>query len=441
MSKGSVVALILAFAGMQVAAGESLDDDRKQAIDAFVGQFTELAMFDGSIVVDIGGDLVYDESFGYANLELHVRHNHSTRFHLASVSKALTDVAIARMIDEGVFSLDTPLSKFLPDFPGADEIHIRHLVNHTSGIPHINRQPWGDGSLSMNIEEIIARLEELPLDFPPGTSEAYSNGGYAVLARILEIAGNGTFAEVMHATVLDPLAMYDTHHVSDVRTPILNSATGYEPGLRPGERRHPRYYAIESRPGGGSMVSSIGDMLRFMRAVFRDDFISPAMRREVMGENDEGFLSQGRSPGFVAKVLYRTVDDVIVVSLSNSYAVPSDWAMSIANLATGNDTGFDWPAFTVSKLAIAKDDPRLGTYLSSYTDEPVIVSRSAGGDLLMSGPGNSRNALIPLESGDFLQPLYFQMCRQNADSRVFVCKMLSGEDAYTSTYSPIAAQE
>ncbi len=419
------------------ASTDGTSAERKRSVDAFVGQFVELAMFDGIVVVDQGGADIYRQAFGFANVEHSVRHDGNTRFHLASVSKTLTDAAVARMIQQGVFALDTPLSEFLPHFPSAGEITIAHLVAHSSGIPHSNRQPWGDGSQSLTIDEIVDRLSRLPLDFEPGTGTAYSNGGYAVLARILELAGNGTFFEVMRATVFDPLDMHDTDHVTDVRRPVPRKATGYEPGLRPGQRRHARYYAIESRPGGGSFYSTANDMLKFMRAVFHDDFVNARLRRDVMGEDEGGFLSQGRSPGFIAKALYRRQDDVIVVSLSNSYAVPSNWATTIADLATGKATGNPWPELRPLPGPVSADDPRLGRYRSSYTNTPVLVSRGASGSLLIGDAEQSQNALIPLSDGAFLQPLYFQRCVQDATTRVFVCTMLSGDARYTSTFSPI----
>lgn len=305
-------------------------------------------MFDGSVLVDIGGDTVYDRSFGFAHAEFRVRHNDDTRFHLPSVLKALTD---------------------------ADVITIGRLVSHTSGIPHTNRQPWGDGSLSLTIVE---RLSELPLDYEPGTGEAYSNGGYAVLARILEIAG------------------------------------------------------------GGSTYSAKGDMQKFMRGIFRDDFIPADLRRNVMGVEDDGYLAQGRSPGFVAKVLYRPQDDVIVISLSNSYAVPSDWALAIANLATGKVSGNPWPELIPATEPVAADDPRIGRYQPSYSDEPTIVSLARFGTPMIGGADSAQNALIPLAGGNVLQPLYFQMCIQDDETRVFTCTMLSGEEAYTSTHTPIS---
>ena len=436
----SAAALSLAISMQPANAIEPLPEDRIKAIDAFVSQYSDLAMFDGSILVDIGGSQRYQKSYGYAQIEFAVRHTDETRFHLASVSKAITDAAVAKMIEQGVISLDTTVAEYLPNFPSAATITVGHLVNHTSGIPHTNRLPWGDGSQSLTIQQIVERLSELPLDYEPGTDSSYSNGGFAVLARILEFAGNGTYDEVLRATIFDPLDMQDSGHISDVRTPLPNKATGYEPGLRPGEHRHTRFYAVESRPGGGSLYSTLADMHKFMRAVFRDDFIPEKLRRDVMGEDDDGYLAQGRSPGFVAKALFRPSDDVIVISLSNSYAVPTDWAPAIADIATGATESSPWPDLVPTRKPVDANDPRLGLYRSSYGNAETTITRGPAGELIISGSNNSQNALVPLEHGNFLQPLYFQLCIQDDDSRVFICKMLSGEEAYTSTYTPIEDQ-
>lgn len=419
-----------------VAAG--IPEDRERVIDQFVGQFVDLGMFDGTILVDIGGAIVYERSFGYAHYELDVTHDEHTRFRIASVSKALTDAALAAMIQRGVFALDTPISRYLPDFPSADTITIGHLMNHTSGIPHTNDQPWGDGKVSLTLEEIVARLAALPLDFEPGTDSSYSNGGYAVAARVLEIAGGDTFDGVMRATVFDPLGMKDTGHISDARTPVSKIATGYEPGRHPGEHRHSRFYAVETRPGGGSFYSTARDLLQFTRSVFREGFVSAELRRDVMGADDGVFLSQGRSPGFVAKLYYDPEPDVVVVSLANSYAVAADWAVAIAGLATGTIDRNPWPELRPATATVASDDPRLGRYRNSFGGGELIIERSESGVMIVTDArSESITALVPLVDGGFLQPLYFQWCEQAGDTRVITCRMLSGNERYTSTLSPI----
>ncbi len=103
----SIIPLILLIAmsgNLPSEAAISLPESREQAIDAFVGQFVDLAMFDGTVLIDVGGNVVYENSFGYAHVELGVRHDEQTRFRIASVSKALTDASVAVMIGQGKFS-------------------------------------------------------------------------------------------------------------------------------------------------------------------------------------------------------------------------------------------------------------------------------------------------------------------------------------------------
>ena len=181
-------------------------DAYAEAVDAFVAPFVDLAMFDGTVLVDVGGEIRYERSHGFANYEHGVRHAAETKFRIASVSKALTDAAFAVLIQQGALSLETPLAEYLPEFPSADSITIGQLLNHTSGIPHTNDQSWGDGTTSMTLDEIILRIAALPLDFEPGTDRNYSNGGYAVAAKILELESGASFDAAMRSLVLEPLA-------------------------------------------------------------------------------------------------------------------------------------------------------------------------------------------------------------------------------------------
>ena len=430
------LSLVVSLAVLPIpAAADPLPEDRSRAIDEFVRQFVDFAMFDGTVLVDVGGEVVYERSFGYAHYELGVRHEADTRFRIASVSKTLTDAALARLIQRGELSLDSTLSLYLPDFPSAGKIRIRHLLEHSSGIPHTNNQVWGDGKISLTLEEIVDRLAALPLDFEPGSHSRYSNGGYAVAARVLEVVGGASFSAVMGATVFEPLGMTDTDHIADARAPIAGIATGYEPGAFPGERRHSRFYAVETRPGGGSFYSTARDLLAFTRGVFRGDFVSPELRETVLGDDGEYFLSQGRSPGFVSKLYYEPELDLIVVSVANSYAVPSDWARAIANLATGREDAKPWPELEPAGPTVAADDRRLGRYLRRGGER--LIERSERGAMIIEDRfSDSITAFVPLADGAFLLPIYFQRCEQ-AEDRVITCRMLSGEERYTSVFEPV----
>ncbi len=413
------------------------------AVDSFIAPFTDLAMFDGTVVVDFGGKILYERSLGFANYEHGVRHDSDTKFRIASVSKTLTDAAVAVLIQRGVLSLETPVAQYLPAFPAAEEITIGHLLNHQSGIAHTNDQPWGDGATSFSLDEHVRRLAALPLDFEPGTDRSYSNGAYAVAAKILEIAGSGSFDEVMRDLVFEPLGMHDTGHIADARLPIPGMATGYEPGPRPGERRHSRFYAVETRPGGGSLYSTAGDLLRFARGVFREGFLDERLLRTVLGADESPFLAQGRSPGFVAKLLYDQERDVIVVSLANNYAVAADWAATIADLATGAVTESPWPEIRQAAEPVAANDSRLGRYRDSRGGAALRVERNEHGEMVLieTSEGTVAAGLVPLDDGAFLRPIYFQRCEQEAHTRVVTCRILSGDPRYTSEWMRVSEGE
>ena len=198
--------------------------------------------------------------------------------------------------------------------------------------------------------------------------------------------------------------------------------------------REPRQ--ARDRPGGGSLYSTTGDMHRFAVAVFRDGFLSEETTRLVFDE--ESYLSQGRSPGFVAKLYYDKASDIIVISLSNNYAVPADWSSALAKIAQGEEPG--WPMLRPGAIDIRPDDKRLGSFTNSFGGGVMEFKRSTRGALVLSDPDDGHlTAMIPLDDGAYLQPLYFQRCEQQSASREINCQMLSGNPRYNSTLSPIAA--
>lgn len=416
----------------------AFSNDSTYALNQFIDQFVDFGMFDGTVLVDQGGEIIYEHSFGRASYEFDQAHNGKTRFRIASLSKALTDAAIARLVQEDKLSLDDSIDAFVPDFPRSAEISIRQLLNHTSGIPHTNDQPWGNETDSLAINKIILQLAALPLDFDPGSDRNYSNGGYAVLAKVVEIVADQPFAAAMSSILFEPLAMQDSGHVVDGRQIIDNMATGYEPGYFPGERRHARFYAVENRPGGGSAYSTARDLHRLADAVFRKGFVSDELLESVLGADDSGFLSQGRSPGFVAKLLYQPETDIIVISLANNYAVPADWAITIANLASGSEMSSGWPDLVQTGSTVSSTDPRQGRFVNSFGGTTIKISRSERGALILQDKQNqSATALVPLRDGAFLQPLYYQLCQQRLETRTITCEMLSGNPRYKSTLTPI----
>ncbi len=418
-----------------VQAGENGDQCR--GINEFVEPFVETAMFDGVVMIEISGE-TFSCFYGFSNYEHSLRHDIHTRYRIASVSKLLTDAAFARLLQQDTLSLDDLISIYLPDFPNADQVTIRQLLNHTSGIAHTNAQPWGNGRISLSIDEIIKKLAQTPFDFEPGNNRQYSNGGYAVAAKILEVATGEEYGAAMRRLVFDPLGMNNSGHIADARALAPRMAIGYEPGIVPGLRRHTRFYAVETRPGGGSLYSTAPDMMAFVRALTAGEFVSPAFLQDVMGIEAEKLIrSEGRSPGFVAKIYRDPALDLNIVSLSNNYSVPADWAKAIAEIVVEPAPKPTWPQLKLSQEKVVRDNPILGTYDSNFGVQVAIKWRN--GAVYFEDVENQLRVAMPLLSdGAFLLPIYYSICRQNSESRVIQCKILSGDDRYTQIYTPIA---
>ncbi|MFD6420411.1 serine hydrolase domain-containing protein [Streptomyces sp. NPDC060198] len=126
---------------------------------------------------------------------------------IGSLSKTLTGTALDRMVAEGALQLDTPLEQLLP-VPAGTGITLRHLAQHTSGLPrlppHVKRcDPYADFDTAA-LHTVLQGLDTLTAD-APGRTEAYSNLGYAILGSALASASGMTYEELLHHYVLAPL--------------------------------------------------------------------------------------------------------------------------------------------------------------------------------------------------------------------------------------------
>ena len=148
---------------------------------------------------------------GLADMARNIPVDAGSVFHAGSVGKVFTAVLIFQLIENGELSLETPLSRFYPDFPGADRIRMTHLLTHTSGI------------FSFNWEDLFRKLDQVfsPRDyinfaaekgslFEPGAMWSYSNTNYVILGEIAaEILGTD-YAGAVRTRIIEPLGLKHT---------------------------------------------------------------------------------------------------------------------------------------------------------------------------------------------------------------------------------------
>jgi len=180
-----------------------------QEIDAYVKAFAAANQFWGVVLVAQDGKIVYEKAFGFANADFKIPNQTNTRFGIASITKPMTGVILTRLIEEKKIAAEDKLSKYIPDFPSGDKITIQMLRSHRSGILHRVMKPEEE-TIAYTSAEFVEKVKQAKLAFEPGTQRLYSSGGYAVLARVLEIASGKPYAQLLQEYVFTPAAMQDS---------------------------------------------------------------------------------------------------------------------------------------------------------------------------------------------------------------------------------------
>jgi CubicO group peptidase (beta-lactamase class C family) len=189
---------------------ESFAQSPKAAkIDDFITPFVKANQFSGVVLASENGKVIYEKAFGMANADYKIPNQPNTRIGIASITKLMTVVVLNRLIESGKIAPSDKLAKYIPDFPSGDKITIEMLQQHRSGILHRVMPPEQE-AVSYSSAEFIEKVKQAKLAFEPGTQRLYSSGGYAVLARVLEIASGKNYSQLLQEYVFTPATMKDS---------------------------------------------------------------------------------------------------------------------------------------------------------------------------------------------------------------------------------------
>jgi CubicO group peptidase (beta-lactamase class C family) len=233
-----------------------------------------------SVAVGVGGDIVWEEGFGWADLDNRVPVVPDMRFRIGTASTALTSAAVGRLLDDGRLKLDAVIQTYVPAFPEKEwPVTLRQVMGHVAGV----RNDGGDEGplLSQHCEEPgegLRVFSDSPLLFEPGTRYRYSSYGWILVSAAVEAAAHEPFLAFMRKQVFEPLGMRDTE-ADSVTDPISIRATSYFPRFM----ADPHYGLHLMRPidyscyaGSSVFLSTPSDLVRFGMAINSGELLQPA---------------------------------------------------------------------------------------------------------------------------------------------------------------------
>jgi CubicO group peptidase (beta-lactamase class C family) len=283
-----------------------------------VDSLATAGQFSGVVVVAKDGVPVYQVARGFADRERRIPNNVETAFNVGSINKVFTQIAILQLVAAGKLDLDSTLAKYWPDYPNQDvarKITIRQLMRHTSGIGGNIFDPPASGRRNdvRSLKDYLPLFVNEPLQFEPGTKNAYSNAGYVVLGMLIERLSGQDYYSYVKQHIFDAAGMTRTaSYFVDSLPP--NTAVGYTRG-GPGSPSDAALHANRDElPGRGSSAgggySTAQDLLKFLKALreHRIEHGLPAGLGIAGGSGGLNAVVEGQLPGGYDLVVLTNLD-------------------------------------------------------------------------------------------------------------------------------------
>jgi CubicO group peptidase (beta-lactamase class C family) len=237
--------------------------------------------FSGVLLVARDGQIAISKGYGYADLQKKVPFTSETVFDVGSITKQFTAAAIMRLASDGKLSMDDRLDKYFSDVPADKrEITLHHLLTHGSGL--FGELP-GDYEVAPR-DDVVRRMLAMRPAAAPGRRYRYSNGGYSLLAAVVEIASGQPYEAYLREKLLLPAGMRHTgYKLPDWSEAVL--AHGVTPKGddwgTPLDHRWAEDGPYWNLRGNGGILSTVGDMYLWHQAL-ETDKVLPAAARERM---------------------------------------------------------------------------------------------------------------------------------------------------------------
>ena len=284
---------------------QGVSSERLDRIDSYLNKAIEKNQIPGAVaLIRRNNKIIYNKAFGYSDVENKIMYSTDDIFRIASMTKAVTSLAVLMLWEEGEFNLDDPIEKYIPEFkdlkvltdfnetdstylskPAENKISIRHLLTHTSGIGYgvidedarfkaiYKKQGIVDlfTTDSINIGSNVKKLAQLPLHHEPGEAFTYGES-LDVLGYFIEVISQKSLDVFFKERIFDPLEMNDTYFYlptthQDRLVPIQTKKDGFWTKYQGDfyDTNYPVKGAKTFLSGGAGLSSTTADYSNFLQ--------------------------------------------------------------------------------------------------------------------------------------------------------------------------------
>ncbi len=287
----------------------------KQGLEEGLAELIERHGVPGAQLAVLDGDTVVEVAAGVLSLGTRVPVTTDALFLPGSIGKLYTATLVMMLVEKGKLDLDAPIRTYLPDFQvrdhaARDTVTARDLLSHTSGFDGDRFTDTGRGDDAL--AAYVAGCADLPQIADPGAIWSYSNSGFSILGRIVEVLHGGTFEDVLRDRLFGPLRLEHTVSFADEAI-VRPTAVGHvpDPDAPSGLSVSPTWgLARAFGPMGSAVVCSAGDVLRFASMHVRgglaadgtrllDAGLAASMLEQQVALVDDSVLGQGWGLGWI----------------------------------------------------------------------------------------------------------------------------------------------
>jgi D-alanyl-D-alanine carboxypeptidase len=253
------------------------------------------------------GHRVTQAASGLADLRTGRRMRPGPHYRVGSVTKPFVATVVLQLVGEGKLSLSDTVERWLPGIlPYGDQVTLRQLLNHTSGVPDNSLEPLvmlytspHGRARTWTPRQLVALIADRPPDFPPGTAWHYSNTGYVLAGMIVEAATGHKLGRELARRIFRPLRLHDTFfpiNRPDIPGP---NPRGYSLPLvdEAGPLLDFTVYNPSLAWGAGNLISDLADLERFFRALLGGRLLPPRLLAAMTTPVNTGLPGYGYGLG------------------------------------------------------------------------------------------------------------------------------------------------